>query len=483
MVRKSASRTIYKETGMLARRCVLILCMASMIVAGEESLAEGRSLSDLSFMAGCWKGKIGKSTIEERYNAPNAGLMLGTSHVVAEGRTEFFEFIKIEETDQGIQMTPAPMGNKSVPFKLAGGDGRRAIFENLEHDFPKRIIYQLREDGSLVARIEGDKPEKTQEFVMEAVPCATGSLATYRLQWGESGRDTGQYDNPTAIALFKDAFGVSTLVFADTNNHRIRSYTWNGMFIDKWGEEGEGPGQFRFPQGVAVNSRGEVVIADSGNHRIQVTAGSADNLRELPGQFRFAFGQRGSGPGAFENPTAVAVDRNDNIYVADSDNHRIQKFDPQGRFLSSWGEQGREAGQLDRPLGLAIDPGHGWVYVADTDNARIQKFDLNGKFLLAWGRSGVKPGELYRPKGMAVDAAGALYVVDSNNHRFQKFDAEGRFLGSFGRNGMGDGELWFPFGVALDGEGRLFITDSENGRIQVFRENPQVARMHASGSR
>lgn len=472
---------------MLTKRCVLALCAVSVVAAGwaVECRAEGRSLSDLAFMGGCWKGKLadGKGTIEERYNAPTAGLMLGTSQTVVDGKTEFFEFIKIEQTGEGVQMTPAPMGNKSVPFKLVSGDGRKAVFENLEHDFPKRIIYRLREDGSLVARIEGDTPEKSEEFVMEAVPCATGSLATYRLKWGESGRDIGQYDNPTAIALFKDAFGVFTLIFADTNNHRIRSYTWNGMFIDKWGEEGEGPGEFRFPQGVAVNSRGEVVIADSGNHRIQITTGSPDNLRELPGQPRRAFGKRGSGPGEFNNPTGVAVDREDNIYVADSDNHRIQRFDAEGRFLGSWGGQGSEPGQLDRPLGLAIDPVRGWLYVADTDNARIQKFDATGRFLLAWGTSGVKAGDLYRPKGMTVAADGSVYVVDSNNHRVQKFDPEGRFLGSFGRNGMEDGELWFPFGIALDGEGRLFVTDSQNGRIQVFRENPQVARLYAAGSR
>ena len=212
---------------MLAKRCCLVLCAASLLAAGQAGTchAEGRSLSDLAFMTGCWKGRLadGKGTIEERYNAPTAGLMLGTSQVVVDGRTEFFEFIKVEQAGDGVQMTPAPMGNKSVPFRLVAGDGKKAVFENLEHDFPKRIIYRLREDGSLFARIEGDAPEKAKEFVMEAVPCATGSLATYRLKWGESGRDTGQLDNPTAIALFKDPFGVSTLVFADTNNHRIRA--------------------------------------------------------------------------------------------------------------------------------------------------------------------------------------------------------------------------------------------------------------------
>jgi DNA-binding beta-propeller fold protein YncE len=468
---------------MTAKKAPLVFCLLSVAAFGgaSEGRAEARSLSDLAFLTGCWKGQLPgeEGTIEERFNAPTAGLILGTSQTVAGGKTKSFEFMRIEQTGEGIVMTPAPMGNKSVPFKLVG-DGRGAVFENLEHDFPKRIIYRLREDGSLVARIEGEKAEQAQEFVMAAVPCAAASLATYRLQWGESGRDLGQYDNPTALALFKDAFGVSTLVFADTNHHRIRSYTWNGMFIDKWGEEGDGPGEFLFPKGIAVNSRKEVVIADSGNHRIQVTTGSPDSLTELPGQFLFAFGKRGGGPGDFEEPSGVALDREDNIYVADSGNHRIQKFDAQGKWVASWGEKGQGPGQFDRPLGLAIDPARGWIYVVDTDNARVQKLDRNGKFLLAWGRSGMKEGELYRPKGMAVGPDGSLYIADSNNHRIQKFDSDGAFLGSFGSRGMEDGELWFPFGVVTDGEGRLFVTDSENGRIQMFRENPQVARFQAS---
>lgn len=471
---------------MPAKKCLLVFCAISVIAAGgaAECRAEGWSLSDLAFMTGCWKGKLpnGRGTLEERYNAPTAGLILGTSQVVVDGRTTFFEFISIEQSDQGVLMIPAPMGNKSVPFKLVGG-GRSAVFENLEHDFPKRIIYRLRDDGFLVARIEGEKPEQAQEFVLAAEPCAAASIATYRLKWGESGRDLGQYDNPTALTLFRDTFGVSTLVFADTNNHHIRSYTWNGMFIDKWGEEGAGPGEFLFPKGIAINSRGDVVIADSGNHRIQVTTGSADSLSELPGKFRFTFGKRGSGPGDFEDPTGVALDREDNIYVADSGNHRIQKFDARGQWVAAWGKMGQGPGQFDRPLGLAIDSSHGWIYVADTDNARIQKFDASGKFLLAWGRSGVKEGEFYRPKGMSVGPDGSLYIADSNNHRIQKFDSDGVFLGSFGSRGMEDGELWFPFGVATDGEGRLFVTDSENGRIQMFRENPQVARINALRSK
>ncbi len=468
---------------MARRRCLLALCCASLAMGGMagEAWTQEKSLSDLAFMSGCWRGKLSgrNGTVEERFNPAAGGLMLGTSQVIVEGRTAFFEFIKIEQTEGGIVMTPAPKGKLSVPFKMVSLAGKKAVFENLEHDFPKRIIYQLRDDGSLVARIEGDKPQQSEEFAMAPIPCGTGSLANFWLKWGDPGQGVGQYQNPTAIALFNDPFGVSTLLFADTNNHRIRSYTWNGMFVDKWGEEGDGPGQFRYPQGVAVNSRGEVVIADSGNHRIQVTTGSADNLRELPGQFRFEFGRRGAGPGELVEPAGVAVDQDDNIYVADAGNHRIQKFDAQGRFLAAWGGPGRETGRFDRPTGLAIDRARKWIYVTDTDNGRVQKLDLEGRFLLAWGEPGTRTEQLYRPKGIAVDPRGDLYVVDTNNHRVKKYTSEGMPLGSFGHNGTADGELWFPFGVAVDDKGRLFITDSENGRIQVFRENPQVARLYA----
>lgn len=471
---------------MVPRRFLLLLCCTALAMESlpGKARAQEKSLSDLAFMSGCWRGKLSdrNGTIEERYNPAAGGLMLGTSQTVVEGRTVFFEFIKVEQAPDGIVMTPAPKGKPSVPFKMVSLAGKKAVFENLEHDFPKRIIYHLRDSGALVARIEGDKPEQSEEFVMEPIPCGTGNLANFWLKWGDPGHDVGQYSNPTAIALFKDAFGVSTLLFADTNNHQVRCYTWNGMFIAKWGEQGGRPGQFQYPQGIAVNKRGEVIIADSGNHRIQITAGPSESLSELPGEPRLVFGRRGTGPGELEEPAGVAVDEDDNIYVADAGNHRIQKFDAQGRFLAVWGGPGQEPGRFDRPMGLAVDRVHKWLYVTDTDNGRIQKLDLDGRFLLAWGEPGTRTGQLYRPKGITLDPRGDLYVVDTNNHRVKKYTSDGLFLGSFGRNGMEDGELWFPFGVAVDGEGRLWVTDSENGRIQAFRENPHVARLYASRS-
>ena len=151
------------------KSCVVLGCL---LLAGDAR-AQEKSLSDLSFMSGCWKGKLTgqEGTVEERYAPAAGGVMLGTSQTVVNGRTAFFEFIKVEQTDGGIVMTPAPQGKPSVPFKMVRLEGKKAVFENLEHDFPKRILYQLREGGALVARIEGDKPEQGEEFVMDPIPC------------------------------------------------------------------------------------------------------------------------------------------------------------------------------------------------------------------------------------------------------------------------------------------------------------------------
>lgn len=131
------------------------------------------TLADVAFMAGCWRGELSKGNgwTEERYSPPEAGMMLGTSQTVVDGKTKFFEFIQITENEGEVVMTPSPRGQRSVPFRLIRIEGKKAVFENLEHDFPKRILYHLKDDGSLLARIEGDKPEQAQDFLMKPVAC------------------------------------------------------------------------------------------------------------------------------------------------------------------------------------------------------------------------------------------------------------------------------------------------------------------------
>jgi sugar lactone lactonase YvrE len=110
----------------------------------------------------------------------------------------------------------------------------------------------------------------------------------------------------------------------------------------------------------------------------------------------------------------------------------------------------------------------GNVYVADTGNDRIQKFDNNGTFLTGWGSSGTGNGLFSGPSGVTVDGSGHVFVADTNNNRIQKFDGSGTFLTAWGTTGAGNGQFQFPFGAATDGSGNVYIAEYGNNRIQRF---------------
>jgi hypothetical protein len=226
-------------------------------------------------------------------------------------------------------------------------------------------------------------------------------------------------------------------------------------FITKWGSRGSNDGQFNFPQGVATDSAGNVYVTDTSNHRIQKF--------DAQGNFLTKWGSRGSNDGQFYYPQGVATDSAGNVYVADTSNHRIQKFDAQGNFQTKWGSRGSNDGQFNFPKGVATDSA-GNVYVVEPN--RIQKFDTNGTFLSKWGSSGVGDGQFYSPYGVATDSADNVYVVEPN--RIQKFDTNGTFLSKWGSSGVGDGQFYSPYGVATDSADNVYVADTNNHRIQKF---------------
>lgn len=194
-------------------------------------------------------------------------------------------------------------------------------------------------------------------------------------------------------------------------------------------------------------------------------------------QANFSIGVSGIGEKEFSYPRALAFSPDGTLYIADSGNHRIQFFLPDGTYAGSFGTFGSLSeglpllGSLNEPWGIAVSE-KGEVFVADTWNHRIQKFSSKGEPILVWGIFGTQEmeGSLYGPRGIAIDPLGRVFVADTGNERILIFDQEGNLLGKIGEEGFEIGQFSEPVGVAFDRSGNLYVTDTWNQRVQVFTE-------------
>jgi sugar lactone lactonase YvrE len=179
-------------------------------------------------------------------------------------------------------------------------------------------------------------------------------------------------------------------------------------------------------------------------------------------------GGKGIGKGEFDSPSGMAVDPSGNILVADTGNGRIEKFSPSGVFITTLGTKGTGQGQLGAPNGLAIDQA-GNLYIADASKHRVEKLSPDGTFLAEW--KGPEPG-LYGPRRIAIGPDNSLYVVDQGHARIVRLSTDAQALGAWGTKGTGDGQFDDPTSVAVDPTtSKVYVADPRNSRIQVFDSN------------
>ncbi len=175
-------------------------------------------------------------------------------------------------------------------------------------------------------------------------------------------------------------------------------------------------------------------------------------------------------------PGGIAIDSTNRLlYVVDTGNDVVDVFDADSfKLLRHLGKPSTkhlasEPGLFSLPTNVAVDK-EGNVYVTDTLNDRVEIFDADGSFISTFGKNGDGPGYFERPKGIAVDVDGHIWVVDSAQSRVQVFNNEGRLLIYFGELGGYPGQFQEPYGIAIDNKTNRVITSEQyQGRVQMFR--------------
>jgi len=306
---------------------------------------------------------------------------------------------------------------------------------------------------------------------------------------------------------------LGNVFIADTGNNRIRMVTPAGVVTTvagtgNGGFSGDGgpavSAQLALPVDVSVDAAGNLFVADQANYRIRlvnpagvistVAGVSDDGHSAMSAQFFF--------------PNSIAVDQNGNVYVADTDIHRIRKITPDGTLITVAGNGtpgysgdggAATSAQLYYPAGITVDSA-GNLYIADTRNQRVRKVGPNGVITTVAGNGGgngdgdggpALQAQLIEPGSVAVDGSGNVYIAETGGHRIRQVNTAGVITTVAGNRTMGfsgDGgpaasaQLAFPAGVAVDSAGNVFIADSANNRIRIVTPNGLIRTFAGDGT-
>ena len=273
-------------------------------------------------------------------------------------------------------------------------------------------------------------------------------------EWGEFGISTpGHLSYPQFIAV--DAEGNSYI--SDVGNKRVQKFSSSGEFILEFGESGKSSGQFHHPSGIAVDSD-FVYVADQNLHKIQKFT--------LDGTFVSEWGKYGNNEGQFKSPKDIAVD-SDFLYVVDADNYRIQKFTTDGEFVFSFGSGGMNHDQFLILNGITVDE-DGNVYVTDKGNRKIEKFTSEGVLIESYPLRGTN--YVFAPEGITVAPDGKIFFINSADNRvlYLELDASDLHLDIFEQLGPFGNSFVDPTDIVMGFYGNLLVVDSAAHKVKSF---------------
>jgi uncharacterized protein (TIGR03437 family) len=330
-----------------------------------------------------------------------------------------------------------------------------------------------------------------------------------------SAANGAQLNGPFSAA--RDSSG--NLYIADQFNHRIRMVDTSGNITTVAGNgtagytgDGGAPtsATLNDPQGVVVDSSGNIYIADTANSAVRkVSGGKITSIVGSPSGSAGYTGDGGAGTSAqLFHPSALALDSAGNLYIADTGNEAIRKLNLSSGIISTFAGQGGAGfggdggpaarAQFSNPSGLAFDSA-GNLYIADTTNNRIRMIATNGIISTAAGSSSngyagdggaAAKARLNSPKGVAVDAAGNLFIADTFNNRIRVVAPYGTIYtvaGAGATSAGGDGGpalnagFFFPSGLVTSAAGGVFVVDNQNALVRLLTPVPGVPAISAGG--
>ena len=379
-------------------------------------------------------------------------------------------------------------------FGSAGsGDGKFNEPSGLAFDEDNNLLY--------VADTENNRVQVFEIVSGNTCPSGTDEVidgVCFVEDFGSSGSGDGKFNSPTGIAFDEDN---ELLYVADRDNNRVQMISTTGnskniSFSDEFGSSGNDDDEFSKPSDLALSRDGNsLYVVDRDNDRVKIfeitggndcPSGTEDIINDEV-CFDDDFGSAGSSNGKFDTPTGLAIDMgNGDIYVIDSDNNRVQRFDADGDFEKAFGSSDNDDDEyLGTPSAIAIHQSTDYVYVADSTTDSISVFDDNGNFKFNFEDDGSND-DFKNPAGMVIDNDNdILYVSDTDNDRIRMFELtddsncpsgteevvndEVCFVEDFGSAGSGDGKFNEPSGLAFDEDNNLlYVADTENNRVQVF---------------
>ena len=334
---------------------------------------------------------------------------------------------------------------------------------------------------------------------------------------GDKGKATeAQLKTPAGLTFDKKG----NLYIADRNNHRIRKVDTRGIITTVAGNgtagfSGDGgkatQAQLNLPSGVAVDDKGNIYISDRSNNRVRVVDNKG-TITTFAGNGGDGY-SGDSGPATkaqLSKPFGLALDKKGNLYIADRENNRVRKVNPQGIITTVAGDGGfffmgdngpSYRASIAGPTGIVVDK-NGILYIADRNNNRIRSVDTQGMIRTVAGTGQqdyngeseiARDTNLYLPFGMALDQDGKILIIDRSHYRIRRIDLRRGSIETVAGNGVkmfaGDGgpatgaKLSFPHGIAVDKKGNVIISDKGHYRIRRVSPDGIIQTIAGNGIR